>query len=184
MNADEPAQRLLSDEEKRLAIEAAKRKLAARLGVDPDSMGHKISFGLESDLSPERQWELAKAKGLQWGLASMDELAANIKTEKDLNRFNQLTDKLLTQVPTSARAVLHRIKATLPRGGGPGRTPTLNAQESIKVCDEIAKLIRNGDNITKALKEASKMCPDIVGKEVGTRTLAKVWSKRGELPFE
>jgi hypothetical protein len=184
MNADKPSERLVADDEKRLVLEAAKRKLAARLGVDPDLLGRKISFGLDSVFSPEQELELAKAKGLQIGLDSMDELLPRIRTREDLDRVAQMFGVAEHQAPSKARIVIDHIKRKLPRRGGPGRTPKLDTQESIIVCKEILKQIGKGNTLTKALKEVSKMCPDILQKKVSPRTLSKVWNRRKEFSLD
>jgi hypothetical protein len=186
MGAKESSKRLVSDEEKRSALNAALRKLAERLGVDPDLFGEQISFGLNSGLSPEREQELSKAMGLQIGFqaqmasGSMEKMLLSIQTKDDLDRFVQSFGEAAAQAPTIARKQINEIKAKLPRGGGPGRKPKLNHQQSTIVCKEILRLIGMQYGTKEALVEVSKMCPDLVQKKVGARTLQTIWSKRKE----
>jgi hypothetical protein len=122
--------KLVSDEVKPRAINEVHQTLAARLGVDPELVGAKISFGLNSELPTERQHELAKAMGLQMAFESSEKLFASIRTEEDLNRAVQAFEAATEQAPTIARNVIEKIGAKLPRRGGPGRTPKLDPQES------------------------------------------------------
>jgi hypothetical protein len=180
MNAKEPSLRSVSDEEKRRAINAALRKLATHLGVDPDLIGAKISFGFNSALSPEQEHELAKAKGLQMAFQSIDELLPSIRTEEDLHLMVQAIGAAAEQAPTIARNAIDQIRSKLPRRGGPGRISKLDKRESTIVCKEILKLVGRKFKTKDALIEVSKNCPDLLQKTISPRTLQKAWDKRDE----
>lgn len=184
--AEGSSKRLVSDEEKRSAIKAILRKLAGRLGIDPDLVSQSISFGLNSELSPEREHQLSKAMGLQLGFQAqmasgdMEEILLSIRTKDDLDRFVQSFSEGFEPVPTIARKQLDQIRENLPRRGGPGRDPILNHQESTIVCKEILRLIGLGYGTKEAIAEVSDKCLDLVQKKVGVRTLQTIWSKRKE----
>jgi hypothetical protein len=181
MTAKKPSQKLLSEEAKRRAINAAFRRLAARVGVNPDLLGTKISWGVSSGLSPEQEHELAKAKGFQSGIESMEEMLPHIRTQQDLDGLVQEIDTRAEQAPTMVRNELDRIRAKLPRRGGPGREPKLDSQQSTIVCKETLKLMgKKKFGITEALAEVSKMCPALLGKSVSPRTLRDAWDRRDE----
>jgi hypothetical protein len=170
----------VSEEEKRSAITAALRKLAARLGVEPGLLDTKISFGISGELSPEREHELAKAKGLQMAFLSFEDLLPNIRTRKDLDDMVQACGDVIEQAPTIARTAIDQIKAQIPRRGGPGRIPKLDAKESTVVCRQILKLIGRKVNSKDAFAEVSRMCPELLQKTVSARTLEKIWAKRDQ----
>jgi hypothetical protein len=184
MNAQETSQELVSDEEKRQALELVMRKLAARLGVNPDLVGKKIAFGLKSPLPPDQEYELAKAKGLQFGmqmaLQSLEEVLPQIKTREQLAEVVQSWNAAINPAPTIARNLIDRIRRSLPRRGGPGRDPLLDERETKMVCKEILKRVGKKYTVTKAIAEVSKMCPDLIGKTVSTGTLWKAWEARDE----
>jgi hypothetical protein len=180
MTANEPSQDLLSDDDKLSAIKAVLRKLAPRLGVDPDLIGAKITWGSNSGLSPEQEHELAKAKGFQLAFQTIDELFPGIRTQDDLDLIVQGFSALVEAAPTIARNQVEKIKSEIPRRGGPGRTPKLNHQESTIVCIEILKLVGKKYTDKAALDQVSKKCPDLLHKKVSARTLRKAWDKRDE----
>jgi hypothetical protein len=180
MNAKNLSLDPVSDDEKRSAINTVLRKYAARLGVNPDLLGVKISFGISGGASPEREHELAKAKGLQMAFQSIEEILPNIRTRKDLDEMVQAFGELIEQAPTIARTTIDQIKAQIPRRGGPGRIPKLDFQESTVVCKEILKLVGRKYKVKDACVEVSKMCPDLLQKTVSPRTLQKTWDKRDE----
>ena len=86
----------------------------------------------------------------------------------------------LEQTPTIARNSIERIKSSLPRRGGPGREPKLDAPECSVVSQEILKLIGKKYKVKDALVEVSRMCPQLIGKSVSPRTLQKAWDRRDE----
>jgi hypothetical protein len=189
MDEKEASQELVSDEEKRQALVAVQRKFAARLGVNPDLLEEKISFGLQSVFSPERQGELAMAKGLQLGMqmalpSLLEELQPRIQTREQLDELVQAMDAELERAPTTVRDRLDQIKKGLPRRGGPGRDPLLDERETKMLCKEILKRVGKKYTATKAIAEVSKMCPDLIGKTVSTGTLWKAWEARNEHDLE
>jgi len=184
MNAKNLSLEIVSDKEKRSAINAVLRKLTARLGVDPDLLGTKISFGISGGMSPEREHELAKAKGLQLAFQSIEEFLPNIRTRNDLDEIVQAFSKSIEQAPTIARTTIDQIKAQIPRRGGPGRIPKLDPRESTVVCEEILKLVGRKYKVKDACVEVSKMCPDLLQKTVGPRTLQNIWLKRDQFLSE
>jgi hypothetical protein len=180
MTEDKSPSELVTEEEKRQAFDAACRKLFTRLGLDPDLSQVKIRFGLHTELSREQQQMMAKAMGLQIALqAGRDQLLSEVRTKQDLDNALRAIDEAAEQSPTIARKVMDQIRAELPRRGGPGREPKLNPEESAKVCDEIARYVREGDRVKQAIAKTSAKCLELIGKAVGTRTLEKAWSKRG-----
>jgi hypothetical protein len=76
------------------------------------------------------------------------------------------------------RKAFKMMAATLPRAGGPGRQPKLNPQEASKVCDQIGMFIRQGYKLKEALLKTADLCPTMLGKKVGSRTLQKAWDSR------
>jgi|ERR1700733_9940744 hypothetical protein len=180
MNAKNLSLEAVSDEEKRSVLTAALRKLAARLGVEPSLLDAKISFGISGELSPEREHELAKAKGLQMAFQSFEEMLPKIRTRKDLDDMVQACGDVIEQAPTIARTTIDQIKAQIPRRGGPGRVPKLDPQESTVVCRQILKLIGRKVSSKDAIAEVSRMCPDLLQKTVSPRTLEKIWAKRDQ----
>jgi hypothetical protein len=178
MDDQDVPQKLVSDAEKRLAIKVAHRKLAARLGIDPELLEAKISFGLQSNLPPERQHELAIAMGVQMALQSAEEVVSQIRTREELDELVQSMESAIEPAPTIVRAVMERIKDGLPRRGGPGRRPLLDDRETEIVCKEIHKLTGKKNTQTEAISAVSKMCPVLLKKAVGTGTLWKAWAMR------
>ena len=172
----------LPDEEKRRQLDEAFRNFAVQLGVDPDLLDSNIRFGPSSELSPEQQHELAKAKGLQIVLESV---LSGIRTEVDLQQALQTILARTERASTVAREAMDQIRADLPRRGGPGRGPKLDRRESTIVCKEILKLVGvRKYRLKDALSEVSKMCPEILHKTVSPRTLQKAWDKRDEFLAE
>jgi hypothetical protein len=184
MNAENRSVELVSDEEKRSALKAVLRKLAARLGVEPDLLDAKTSFGVNGSLSPEQEQKLAMAKGLQLAFQASEEFLPNIRTREDLDKMMQLVGASIEKAPTVARTTINQIRAQIPRRGGPGRIPKLDFQESTVVCREILKLVGRKFNSKDACAEVSKMCPDLLQKTVSPRTLQKIWAKRDEFPSD
>jgi hypothetical protein len=181
MSAKKPSQELVSDEEKRRAINPVSRKLAVRVGVDPELLDTKISFGSTSRLSPEREHELAKAMAFQMGfLQSIEALLPTIRTQEELDRFVEGLEATVEPAPTIVRNTMDKIRSKVPRRGGTGREPKLDYREATMVCREILKLVGKKYTAKEAIAEVSRMCPELLGKAVGTRTLQKAWDKRDE----
>jgi len=79
----QPSPTPITEEEKRLALKAAFRRFAERLGVRPDLFDSKVRFGQSSQLSDEEQHELAKAMALQIVQKSVEEnLLSDIQTRR------------------------------------------------------------------------------------------------------
>ncbi len=184
MDDSEVSQELVSDDEKRQVLELLQRKMATRLGLNPDLLGKKISFGLNSTMSPDQEHELAKAKGLQLALPAMEEVLPQIRTRDQLNKLVQSWNAAMNPAPTIARNLIQRIKNAMPRRGGPGRDSLLNDTETKMVCKEILKRVGKKYTATKAIAEVSKMSPQLIGKTVSTGTLWKAWKARDDYDLE
>lgn len=180
MDANEPSTKLVSDDEKRSAINAALRKVTEQLGIDPDLVGAKISFGLNSELSPELQHELAKAMGLQMAFQTLETVLPNIRTKDELDQMVQNISAGAEQTSTIAREQLDLIREKLPRRGGPGRKPKLNNQQAKILCEEVLKLVGKKYTVGDALQGISDNSLALVGVHVGKRTLQTMWGKRKE----
>ena len=180
MSARRTSQKLVSDEEKRSAIDGPIRRLGVRLGVNPDLVGRKISWGLNRGLPTESDHELAKAKGFQIALDALEEMWPEIRTREELDQFVQEIVALTEQAPSIMRNQMDQIRTQLARRGGPGREPLLNADQSKIVCDQIGEFIRKGSSVTEAIVKTKDICPEIIGKKPGVRTLGKAWKRRNE----
>lgn len=184
MTKKKSSSKLLTEEQKIRAFTAASPKVYEKFGLNPDLSEANIRFGSQSKLSDEQQHMMAKVKGLQIGLQmGMNLLLPDIRTQEDLDNALRMFDEAKEQGPTVARKVMDKIRSELPRGGGPGRSPKLDAQQSAKVCDQISQFMRSEKlTLKQALAKTAEGCPDLVGKKVGARTLQKIWGKRDEFP--
>ena len=112
------------------------------------------------------------------GRVALKKDAANIKTEAELEKRIAEIHNASYELPSGVRKVLKGFAAQLPRRGGPGRTPKLNAAEEQKACDQIALAIRRGAGVKQALKETAEKIAALLGKRVSARTLQKAWNRR------
>lgn len=184
MTKKRPSAKDLTEEEKRQAFTAASRKVFAALGINPDLSEAKIRFGSHSELSAEQEHQMAKAFGLQMSLqTAMNQLLPKIRTQEELDNAMRIFDEMAEIGPTVTRKLMAQIKTELPRRGGPGRTPLLNAEQSAKVCNKISEFMRNEKlTLKQAIAKTSEVCPKLVDKKVGVRTLDTIWGKRNEFP--
>jgi len=101
-----------------------------------------------------------------------------IKTPQDLEKAVEQIRNVRHGMPSATRKAFKTMAGTLPRAGGPGRQPKLNPQEASKVCDQIGMFIRQGYKLKEALLKTADLCPTMLGKKVGSRTLQKAWDSR------
>ena len=119
--------------------------------------------------------------GMVLGLGGFGKrLSREIRTEEQLNKFLLTVKELEHALPTLVRKATKEVVSTLPRGGGPGRAPKLNAKESNLVCDQISLFIRKKHSLKEALSKVSELTPVLLGKKVSARTLQKAWDRRDE----
>lgn len=114
------------------------------------------------------------------GVKALHAAAKDIKTEEQLAEQLTRLGEGAEQFPTQIRKAMKELAAFLPRRGGPGRQPKLDAALARKACDQIATLIRHGDSVKGALHKVSAASPTLLGKRVGARTLQKHWLQRGK----
>ena len=101
-----------------------------------------------------------------------------IRTQQDLQKAVEQIRNVRHKMPSATRKAFKIIASKLPRAGGPGRQPKLNRQEASKVCDQIGVFIRQGCQLKEALLQTADLCPTMLGKKVGSRTLQKAWDRR------
>lgn len=182
MNNKEHSNEPVSDEEKRQALYFVHQELAERLGIKRDLIGQKISFGLQSSLSPAAEFELAKAKGfqvyVQTALQCLEELLPKIRTRGELDDLVRTMRADLERAPTIAREQLGEIKKGLARRGGPGRNPLLDPEKSTLACKEMLNLVGKGCTATEAIDQVAQTSPTLLGTKVGKGTLWKAWKDR------
>lgn len=173
--------KLVTEEEKRLAIGASNRKLLARLGLDPALYDAKNRFGSGSNLSPEQQQRVAMVMGIQ---VVTDQLLPTIRTQEDLDDAVRKIEGWTEHAPKQTREVMKQIRGIIRRDGGPGRKTKLNAEEVAKFCDLVNGYIRKKNGITQAIEKAVADCPRVFGKTIAKRTGEDYWSRRDEFPSE
>jgi hypothetical protein len=118
-------------------------------------------------------------------IAKIQTSQADITTEQQLEAALRQIGEVKEKMPTAIRKALKDLTKGLPRRGGPGRQPKLNAKEASQMCDQIALFIRRKHNLKEALRLASELSPSILtGKKVSPRTLQKAWDRRGEFEGE
>ncbi len=104
---------------------------------------------------------------------------AKIKDEQHLLEVIRSMREVGYKLPTVMRKAMKEIKSTLPRHGGPGRTPKLTPKEAVEMCSQIGMFITRGDKLKEALQRVSDLTPQLLlGKKVSPRTLQKAWDKR------
>ena len=108
----------------------------------------------------------------------------DIKDEEQLETAIRAIKSLNETLPTAMRKATKAFATALPRRGGPGRQPKLNAKEASLMCDQIAMFIRQGLSLKEALNKTAALTPTLLGKKVGARTLQKAWDKRDEPSHE
>jgi hypothetical protein len=167
-----------SEEEIRSRIGVAVSRLFARLGFEPTSADLEVLSQTNAVLPPADQMPKAVELAVRWAVgAATTQQIEQIKTREDLDKILMTIGKATEVAPTEARTALKEFQRNFQRRGGPGAKPKLNDQDCVIVCKQILKF-KMVDNfpLKKALIETSKMCPILIGKEVGARTLEdKAW---------
>jgi hypothetical protein len=111
-------------------------------------------------------------------------LARSVKTEEQLQNALARIREAGEKMPTAIRKATKELGRALPRRGGPGRQPKLNAMQAAEVCDQIALFLRQGYRLKAALPKVAELTLTLFGKRVGARTLQKAWDKRREYRSE
>jgi hypothetical protein len=106
--------------------------------------------------------------------------AKGVKTEEQLQKALADIREAREKMPTAIRKATKELVHALPRRGGPGRQPKLNALEAVQVCDQIGVFIRQKNTLKKSLAKTSELTPTLLGKKVSARTLQKAWDKRDQ----
>jgi hypothetical protein len=152
-----------------------------------ENAGMKWSRAAAEDLAAETNIsiETRLARGITLGMALGlggigKEAGRKIKTQQQLDESLQKIRHAGEAMPTMIRRATKELVRTLPRRGGPGRQPKLNAKESAQVCDQIGMFMRRGDNLRGALKRVADLAATLLGKKVSPRTLQKAWDKRDQ----
>jgi hypothetical protein len=123
--------------------------------------------------------------GMSLGLGGFGKaLARRVKTEAQLQNALARIREAGEKMPTAIRRATKELGRALPRRGGPGRQPKLNAKQAAQVCDQIALFLRQGHTLKDGLQKVAELTPTLLGKKVGARTLQKAWDKRREYRSE
>lgn len=171
----------VTKEEVESRINEAVRKLFERVGLKADPSTVKELLAANSKLPAEKQMAKGIELGLQLGFGSFANTCdTGIKTRQDLEKVLHTIGEATERAPTMARGALTQALKNLPRRGGPGRIPKLDARESATVCKQILQFIGQKYTVKEALGKTSEMCPVLLGKTVSPRTLQKAWDKRDE----
>jgi hypothetical protein len=162
-------------------INEAVQQLYERLGFKFDPSEVSEFLAANAGLPPEKAMPKTMEFGLALGFGSFtDKFKTGIKTREDLEKVLQTIGEVREQAPTLVRSVYTQAIKNLPRRGGPGRIPKLDARESVVVCNQILQFIGRKYTVKQALAKTSEMCPTLLGKAVSQRTLQKAWDKRDE----
>lgn len=173
----------LSKEEIQSRIGVAVNKLFARLGFEPNSAHLEILFHANAALPSANQLPKAVELAVRWAVGSATaEQVKEIKTREELDTILKTIGEATEVAPTEARTALKEIQRKFQRRGGPGAKPKLNDEDCVIVCKQILKFTTiDKFPLKKALVETSKLCPILIGKKVGARTLEdKAWKKKNE----
>ncbi|WP_263365241.1 hypothetical protein [Edaphobacter bradus] len=174
-------QKSVTREEVNERIKAALQPVFQKLGFKAD-VSEAREFLAANDRLPSEE-RMPKAMELVIRLAFgllANERSTGIETEEQLEKVLQTIGEAGEQAPTEARRVFTQALKSLPRRGGPGRIPKLSFQESVTVCNQILRFIGQKNSAKEAIRKTSEMCPKLLGKTVGPRTLQKAWDKRDE----
>lgn len=161
-------------------FDAAYRDLLEGTGLklDVDEMKRVLKA---SNISPHHRVAEGMSLGMALGVLSWGTTASRaIKTEDQLNKVLLKLKDMKEKLPTLARKATKEVVSKLPRRGGPGRTPLLNARESSMVCDQIGVFIRQKNSVNESLAKTAELTPTLLGKKVSARTLQKAWDKRDQ----
>lgn len=179
MTSGKTGLKLVTDEEKRKAIDAATRKFVARLGLDPALYDARNRFGSGSNLSPEQQQRVAMVMGIQ---IATDQVLPTIRTQEDLDDAVRTIESSMEHAPKQTREVMKQIRGIIRREGGPGRKTKLSAVDVAKFCDLVNGYIRKKYGTTEAIEKAVADCQKEFGKTIAKRTGEDYWSRRDEFP--
>jgi hypothetical protein len=124
------------------------------------------------------------AVSLFFGSQLRQAFAGKVKNEEQLQNALGTIRDVGEKTPTAIRRAMKVLGQALPRRGGPGRQPKLNAMQAVQVCDQIALFLRRGHTLKDALQKLAQLTPTLLGKKVGSRTLQKAWDKRREYRSE
>jgi hypothetical protein len=152
-------------------------------GVTPDEARKKFGLYDSNTETPIRGLKLATVFALG-GYGKHLAKKYKIRTQQDLQKAVEKMRNVRQKMPSATRKAFKIIASTLPRAGGPGRQPKLNRQEASKVCDQIGVFIRQGCHLKEALLKTADLCPTMLGKKVGPRTLQKAWDRRKKTTSE
>jgi len=173
-------QRRLTKKEVATRVDAAYRELLEGTGFkfDPAEMNRLLKA---STVSPHKRVAKGLSLGMALGILSWGKTASRqIRTEEQLNKVLLKLKEAKEELPTLARKATKEVLSKLPRRGGPGRTPKLNARESTIVCDQIGVFIRQKNTLKKSLAKTAELTLTLLGKKVSARTLQKAWDKRDQ----
>jgi hypothetical protein len=177
-HSDKPQSDPPSEEEIRSRIGVAVSRLFARLGFEPNSAHLEVLSQANAALLPADQLPKAVEVAVRWAVGSATtHQVEQIKTREELDSILRTIGEATEVAPTEARAALKEFQRNFQRRGGPGAKPKLNDEDCVIVCKQILKF-RMIDKfpLKKALIEVSKLCPILIGKKVGARTLEeKAW---------
>lgn len=179
---EQPQSDFPSQEEIESKVGEAVRGLFARVGFKADPTDVEKFLAENDDHPATAQMPKAVEVAMRWAFGSVTRKhLEQIKTREDLDKLLRTIKEATEIAPTSIRTALKQFLRDLPRRGGPGREPKLNAEESAKVCRQILEFeVIHKYPHKKALEETSKLCPTLINKQVSPRTLDKAWSKRSE----
>jgi hypothetical protein len=170
----------LTKKEVAVRVDAAYRDLLEGTGFkfDPDEMNRVLN---SSNVSPHKRVAKGLSLGMALGVLSWGRTASReIRTEAQLDKVLLKLREAKEQLPTLARKAAKEVLSKLPRRGGPGRTPKLNARESSMVCDQIGVFIRQKNTLKESLAKTAELTLTLLGKKVSARTLQKAWDKRDQ----
>jgi hypothetical protein len=168
-------------------LERAWQEMLVENGLVVD-LAEAKKLGMEvSKLAPEVIYRRGITLGVALGMQETGKGIAKqykVKNEEQLQRALAKIKQMGNEMPTLIRKATRMIISNLPRRGGPGRQPKLNAKEASQVIDQILVFIRQKHSVKKALQEVAELTPNLLGKKVSPRTLQKAWDKRDEHPSE
>ncbi len=104
--------------------------------------------------------------------------ARDIHTERELSRKIEEVRQRSEGLPTAIRATLRQFAASLPRRGGPGRTPKLTPEQEKNARQHILDFIGQGCGMKAAIGRTAAASPALLGTKVGVRTLETIWARR------
>jgi len=165
-------------------LEQAWRDVLSENGLIPSQAEVRKAL-TEVHLSPKAPIGRGLTIGMSLGLGGLGKaIARKVKTEAQLQNALACIREAGEKMPTAIRKATKELGHALPRRGGPGRQPKLNAMQAAQVCDQIALFVRQGHTLKDALEKVAGLTPTLLGKKVGARTLQKAWDRRREYRSE